>query len=158
MNTGDASEARQVDNTEHVIKTLIDDAEKMGLTFDIRDLLDGFNDYKQQLEVKARELSILEAIAMESKDENIRELREQLFMTVKLIHSDEITEVENAYNKRETVASGLTFTTNVRGGRIGGNMSVEEDDDDTISKYAVMERMRRYLNRRAEYKQFMKQR
>lgn len=145
MNTG-SSEARRIESIEDNVRTLVNDAEKMGLTPEIRNLLEDFGEYKNRLEKKVQELSIIEAVAMESMDENVVDLREQLFMAVKLIHSDEIAEVIKEYAAREQhVDSGLTFS-------MGTDFDVKEDGRDTIRKYDVIERMRRYLNKRAEYK------
>lgn len=73
-------------------------AEKMGLMPEIKELADGVNELSELIQRKNYELSILEALAMESPDENITELRNQLFLTVKLIHSKEVEALLNDAN------------------------------------------------------------
>jgi len=65
-------------------------AEKMGLTPEIKELTSEVDELSELIQRKNYELTILEAFAMESPDENVTELRNQLFLTVKLIHSEEI--------------------------------------------------------------------
>lgn len=141
MMPGQGEGARRVEMTEDTVRTLINDAEKMGLTPDVRNLLEDFDEYKKRLEVKVQELSIIEAIAMESMDENVKDLREQLFTVVKLIHSDKIAEVVNEFKNRDR-SGGFTSDSSMK----------EQASNNTISKYDIMERMRRYLNKRSDYK------
>ena len=95
---------------------------------------------------------------MESRDKNISDLREQLFAVVKMVHSDILDEVmaefdnQDKWEERAGPVHGL-----VGGGAIKHpGASVSTFDESYISKYDILERMRRYLNKRAEYKAFMK--
>ena len=75
-------------DTDSNIRALIEKASRMGLTEDIRDMVDDVNTLKAILYKKSYEMDMLELIVMHSDDDNIIELREQLFATVKLVHSD----------------------------------------------------------------------
>lgn len=78
---------------EQLVNEIKGNTDNIGLTPEIRTLLKDVESIKYSLEVKNAELSILEAMAMESNDENIVELREQLFSLVKLLYSDKIQEL-----------------------------------------------------------------
>lgn len=80
-------------NIENIVNDIKSNADNIGLTPEIRTLLKEVENIKYKLEVKNAELSILEAMAMESNDENVVELREQLFTLVKLLYSDKIQEL-----------------------------------------------------------------
>ncbi len=81
------------EDTDSAVLNLIEKASRLGMTDDIREMVDDVDRLKEILNKKAAELDILEILAMQSDDENISELREQLFATVKLIHSDVIQEM-----------------------------------------------------------------
>ena len=86
--TSTRDSSRGQEDTDPTVHALIDKASRMGLTSDIRDMIDDVGELKAILHKKNAELDILELLAMYSDDDNIIELREQLFVTVKLIHSD----------------------------------------------------------------------
>ena len=73
-------------------------AERIGFGPEIKDLVDDIEELRDQVRKKNLELSLLEVAAMESRDENVTDLREQLFTTVKLIHGEEIEEILNDDN------------------------------------------------------------
>lgn len=142
---------------EEIARNVLRDAESMGLVPEVREIIDALEECKEKLARKANELSVLEAIAMESEDENIKELREQLFAVVKMVHSDLLTETMEEYDFREQ--DNTKRPGSGSGGALAGGQSIFPVDKDVvreISKYDILERMRRYLNRRAEYKAFMK--
>jgi len=72
------------------IEDLAQQAEKIGFDPEIRALIDGIEKIHNDLKKKNLELCFLEIVAMESTDENIADLRQQLFTAVRLIHGDEI--------------------------------------------------------------------
>ena len=118
------------EDTDTSVHALIEKASRMGLTDDIREMVDDVNTLKEILHKKNFELDMLELIAMNSDDDNISELREQLFATVKLIHSDmlatmladrESDEAEEDYGvlvssaKKEPKMDNSTFLDKLRG-------------------------------------------
>lgn len=90
-------------NDDH--RDLIEKARRMGITHEIKDLIDQVRDMERVLIEKNYELDVLEMLAMESDDENIINLREQLFTTVKLVHTDLINELgqELQYRLRDDI-------------------------------------------------------
>jgi len=74
-------------------RELIERAHETGLTPEIKDIIESVDDARRILTKKNFELNILETLAMESTDENISDLREQLFTTVKLVHQDLVNEI-----------------------------------------------------------------
>ena len=73
-------------------------AERIGFGPEIKDLVNDIEELRDQVRRKNLELALLEVAAMESRDENVTDLREQLFTTVKLIHGEEIEEILNDDN------------------------------------------------------------
>ena len=143
-------EAKSINlSIEDTARRLLIDSEKMGLDSEVRNIIDVMDECREKILVKANEISMLEAIAMESKDENIKELREQLFAVVKMVHSDLLTEVETEYYNRNR-------SLNLNHGVVGSKSNIDDPSQTSISTYDILERMRRYLNRRAQYKQFMR--
>lgn len=82
-----------ISSIESIQIELISRAKKAGMTPEIRDLIETFDESRKILIKKNFELNILETLAMESTDENISDLREQLFTTVKLVHPEIINEM-----------------------------------------------------------------
>jgi len=78
---------------EDIRRELVERAHKAGLTPEIRDIIESLDESRRILTKKNFELNILETLAMESDDENISDLREQLFTTVKLVHQDIVNEI-----------------------------------------------------------------
>lgn len=99
----------QGNNIEYLIHQLKKNSGTMGLTNEVRSLLEEVENIKYNLEVKNMELSVLEAIAMESNDENVVELREQLFSLVKMIYSDKIHELSNQTIKQQRLEPSPMF-------------------------------------------------
>lgn len=122
------------------VNALAKEAKKMGLSADVHEVVERFDVVRQDLIRKSRELAVIEAIAMESSDENIIDLREQLFLAVKLIHSDSIKDVIDEYEEQDEYADY-------------DNDCIEDSASVSISKYDVLERVRVYLNKRAAYKE-----
>jgi len=88
-----AAKTSSMDGPGIDFQSLIDKSRKMGLTPDIRDMIISFEDCKNILKAKEVELDTLQAIVMESDDENISTLREELFIVAKLLYSDVIEDV-----------------------------------------------------------------
>lgn len=80
-------------------------AEKIGFGPELKDIIEEVAVIHTKLKKKNLELSLLEIIAMESIDENISDLRQQLFTTVRLIHGDEIQEILNDENQMARLAN-----------------------------------------------------
>lgn len=146
MMQGSEAKSTRLSSIEDTARRMLVDSEKMGLDSEVRDIIDTLDDCREKLTRKADEISMLEAIAMESKDDNIKELREQLFAVVKMVHSDLLAEVANEYYDREGQRSSVF---------IGSRSSPDVSSQPPVSKYDILERMRRYLNNRAQYKEFM---
>lgn len=72
---------------------LLDKTEKIGLVPEIKELAEQVEDVAQKLKYKTHELEVLEVLAMESTNENVCELRTQLFTMVKLVHQNEIDQL-----------------------------------------------------------------
>lgn len=89
-------------------------AEKMGLTPEIKELAEGVEELSELIQRKNYELSILEAFALESPDENITDLRNQLFLAVKLIHSDEIETLLNDADTERRFSNHSHLDSNVK--------------------------------------------
>ena len=114
-------------------------AKKMGLTPDVRDMIDAFTECRQTLEKKSLELNILATIAMESDDENISELREQMFTVVKLLYSDIIVDIMKDHN------NGYVSEYDGYSSYLG--------EQSVLSKQSILNRMRTYINNRSKYKE-----
>lgn len=127
------------------IEKLKKEAERMELTPEIRDLVEAHKKLQTKLQEKATKLGILEAIAMESMDENIVELRNQLFTVVTLLYSDKIDEIIKEQATQEVNPPGLD-----------GDMGMVFDDRGDVKedcpKYDIINRMREYLTKRTRYK------
>jgi len=113
-------------------------AHKMGLSPDIYDMLESFEECKYTLESKSMELNALQALAMESDDENITDLREQLFVVTKLLYSDIIEDImkEPGYQINAKDSSYL-----------------DDDFKSDMSKGNMFQQMRIYMNKRKRYKE-----
>jgi len=74
-------------------RELVERAHETGLTPEIKDIIESVDEARRILTKKNFELNILETLAMESTDENVSDLREQLFTTVKLVHQDLVNEI-----------------------------------------------------------------
>ena len=72
---------------------LLDKTEKMGLVPEIKELSEQVEEVASKLKYKTHELEVLEVLAMESTNENVCELRTQLFTMVKLVHQNEIDQL-----------------------------------------------------------------
>lgn len=80
-------------NIEDTRRELVERAHKIGLVPEIKDIIESLDESRRILTKKNFELNILETLAMESDDENVSHLREQLFTTVKLVHQDLVNEI-----------------------------------------------------------------
>ena len=87
------SEGSRRQSIDELQKELVKKAHETGLTPEIKDMIDSVDEARRILTKKNFELNILETLAMESTDENISDLREQLFTTVKLVHQDLVNEI-----------------------------------------------------------------
>lgn len=87
------------------IKELTRQAEKIGFSSELKVLVEDVGKIHDELKRKNLELSLLEIIAMESIDENVSDLRQQLFATVRLIHGDEIEEILKDENQVRRLAN-----------------------------------------------------
>ena len=130
---------REMDIME-TANALVREARKMGLSAEAHDVVERFEGIRQELIMKSRELATIEAIAMESNDENIIDLREQLFLAVKLIHSDSIKEVMEEYDEQDQYSDY-------------DEDCIEVSKSVNISRYDILERVRIYLNKRVAYKE-----
>lgn len=91
---GSSSEAVSIKpNIEDTRRELVERAHKIGLVPEIKDIIESLDESRRILTKKNFELNILETLAMESDDENVSHLREQLFTTVKLVHQDLVNEI-----------------------------------------------------------------
>lgn len=131
---------RREDDIIENVNALVTEARKMGLSSDVHEVVERFDEVRQELIAKSRELAVIESIAMESSDENIIDLREQLFLAVKLIHSDSIKDVMEEYEEQDMY---VDYDENC----------IEESTTANISRYDILERVRIYLNKRAAYKE-----
>lgn len=86
-------EIRIKQTVDDLQRELVERAHETGLTPEIKDMIDSVDEARRILTKKNFELNILETLAMESTDENVSDLREQLFTTVKLIHQDLVNEI-----------------------------------------------------------------
>ena len=87
------SEGIRTLSVDELQRELIEKAQKAGFTPEIKDMIDSIDEARKVLTKKNFELNILETLAMESTDENVSELREQLFTTVRLVHQDLVNEI-----------------------------------------------------------------
>lgn len=122
-------------------------ASKMGLMPDIHDMLEAFEECKLVLTTKALELNALQALAMESDDENITELREQLFVVTKLLYSDIIEDIIKESVDSEAKKERVTGFV---GGFQDGNVKAD------LSRGNIFQKMRIYMNKRSKYKKDLK--
>jgi len=93
---GPSSQSEAVSIRPHIEDTrreLVERAHKIGLVPEIKDIIESLDESRRILTKKNFELNILETLAMESDDENVSHLREQLFTTVKLVHQDLVNEI-----------------------------------------------------------------
>ena len=87
------SEEIRTRSIDELQRELVEKAQKAGFTPEIKDMIDSIDEARKVLTKKNFELNILETLAMESTDENVSELREQLFTTVRLVHQDLVNEI-----------------------------------------------------------------
>ena len=87
------SEEIRTRSIDELQRELVEKAQKIGFTPEIKDMIDSIDEARKVLTKKNFELNILETLAMESTDENVSELREQLFITVRLVHQDLVNEI-----------------------------------------------------------------
>lgn len=80
-------------SVDELQRELVEKAQKAGFTPEIKDMIDSIDEARKILTKKNFELNIIETLAMESTDENVSELREQLFTTVRLVHQDLVNEI-----------------------------------------------------------------
>ena len=141
----ESSERTQFNN--YAIMELKKEAEKMGLTPEIYDLIETHKECQKSLQKQAIKLGLLQAFAMESIDENVVELRNQLFTVVTLLYSDKIDEsIKELITQDDSVAMldtdiGIKFDSS-------GSNEVKED----CSRYDIITRMKEYMRKRGHYK------
>lgn len=89
------------DQYHHIIhknrQILADMTNKLEVGDDLIDLHDDVQQLSTKLRHKSAEYVTLEALALYSHDENIVELRNQLFFTTKMIYGDLVTEFSREY-------------------------------------------------------------
>lgn len=89
------------DQYHHIIhknrQILADMTNKLEVGDDLIDLHDDIQQLSTKLRHKSAEYVTLEALALYSDDENIVELRKQLFFTTKMIYGDLVTEFSREY-------------------------------------------------------------
>ena len=109
-------EAKKVndDTIEQITKDVLEKAKRLGLTHEIHDLVNDVKTMHEVLSKKSMELNALEALAWESDDENITELRNQLLAATKLVYSDLVADV---VAKRDMIVP---------------DFGIWEDEDDTV--------------------------
>ena len=80
---------------------LYNHALRAGTTGEIKELLEKTNELKTELFLKNQEFELLEMLAMESDNENIVQLRNELFALVKLIHDDDLKQLMSDFRNRD---------------------------------------------------------
>ncbi len=124
-------------------RELIERAHETGLTPEIKDIIESVDEARRILTKKNFELNILETLAMESTDENISDLREQLFTTVKLVHQDLVNEIMVREYRDDGLESG--FDSNVK-------MDMGDDRDGRLTQ-----KVRMWFYKRKEMREKLKQ-
>jgi len=104
-------------NIEDTRRELVERAHKVGLVPEIRDIIESLDESRRILTKKNFELNILETLAMESDDQNISDLREQLFTTVKLVHQDLVNEIMISEYRDDALESGFDDSVKIDMGR-----------------------------------------
>ncbi len=127
------------------IDELMRQAEKIGFDPELKTLIEGIDKVHTALKRKNLELSLLEIVAMESPDENISDLRQQLFTAVKLIHGDEIEELLNDDRQVNRLSSMVSH-----GGLLPDAKPRRQISEKETLKNGIVSRFRKYFN---EYRQ-----
>lgn len=123
---------------------LIQQAKNMGVSHEVRDIANDLDSVRNAIGRKTRELEIIEGLALESDDQNIANLRGQLFTTVKLIHNDIINTMLDDYDQSERESPYP-----------GDSCSTEEDRP--MDKSTLMGRIRGFWRRRRMYRKQLKE-
>jgi hypothetical protein len=145
-NSVNSNEPMKMESINEMLHELKKVSEKIGLTPEIQDIIDSVETSHISLRKKINELKFLQAIAMESMDDNIVVLRTQLFATVKLIHNDLLQEL---MGKQE-----IAIEVEVDFGIGSNNKEDHFDEKKNISKNSVWNNIRNYVKIRKEYKKF----
>lgn len=136
--------AKRTNNDNVSANELKNSARKMGLIPEIRDMIVNFQECQNILEVKSLELNLLESLTMDSDDENVVELREQLFAVTKLLYSDVIAEaVREEQLKSNTKPDDVGFSSDI----------VVKID---MNKNSILNRLRTYIYKRSLYHENIK--
>ena len=144
---------REVATSSVLIDDLKEHADKIGFDPEIKELMEKVDSLSNDIKKKNFELMLLEVIAMESYDDNVKDLREQLFTAVKLIHSEDIEELmKNDYIKSQ-------FFSDNQQGHI--RFDTETSPDTDISKHEfhnnIVHRIGRYVSRNIELRKATKE-
>lgn len=75
-----------------LFRELREKTDRIGVQNETREVFDQLEDIRTNVAEKVFKLNLLEAIAMESNNPNIKELRESLFATVQMVHGEFISE------------------------------------------------------------------
>lgn len=145
MVTGPTDMFEQKQYSIYEIEKLSKEAERMGLTPEIRDLVEAHKECQKKLQEKAIKLGLLEAFAMESMDENVVELRNQLFTVITLLYSDKIDEMMREQITQES--SAVEFDSDIN--KVFDDRGDVKED---CPKYDIVSRMKGYLIKRRRYK------
>ncbi len=129
----------------YLVRNIKESVDMVGLTPEIKELLEEVDSIKYKLEVKTTELAILEAIAMESTDENVAELREQLFTLVKLLYSDKIVELSTNFIRNRPGMLSYDMDS-------GGETKPERE----ITRGSILNRISNFFEKRRKHKKAIK--
>ena len=137
------SEGIRTLSVDELQRELIEKAQKAGFTPEIKDMIDSIDEARKVLTKKNFELNILETLAMESTDENVSELREQLFITVRLVHQDLVNEIMIREYRDDGLEPSSVY---------GDKMDMCDDRDGRITQ-----KVRTWFYKRKEMREKLKQ-
>lgn len=136
---------------EEHIKDIVDELKVSTYHKDISDAIEDLENATKELERREKVIQIIETLALESNDPNIILLREELFTTVKLVHSDEIQETlvkMEEYSPLVTFNTAATSSTLTMSGFSASMATVDEVDtlsDKVYNKNTVLTKIRKLL-------------
>lgn len=136
---------------EQLINQLNYEAKTIDFDSEILSLSDDVSDLHKQLKEKSLYFSIIMSLGMESDDDNIKELRKQLFLAVKLIHGDLIEKLKNDMLTYSDMDMEDSYINKQDTGRLSeGNLLTKTRAKIRLSNTSLFKKLRTAIRRKEE--------